>query len=111
MTKILQKLMVLLPLVVGSLTLPPQASAYHSQASNQDKVQACQSLADKKGLTGNDRKSFIQECLNKAANVTPPSDMSNKDKMNACKDLADKKGLAGQDRRNFLKDCANKVVK
>ena len=113
MTKIPQRLMILLPLVVASLTIPAQASAYHNQsgASNQDKANACKSLADKKGLQGDDRKSFLQDCLNKAANDTPVSDMSNKDKMKTCKDLADKRNLKGEDRRSFLKDCVNRVVK
>ena len=113
MTKIPQRLMILLPLVVVSFTLPDQASAYHNQlgTSNQDKANACKNLADKKGLQGDDRKSFLQDCLSKAANTTPVSDMSNKDKVKACRDIADKRNLKGSDRRSFLKDCTNKVVK
>src|SRR3954453_12254479 len=85
MTKIPQRLMILLPLVVTSVTLPAQASAYQNQSgvSNQDKAKACQNLADKKGLKGDDRKSFLQDCLGKAADATPVSEMSNKDKMKA----------------------------
>jgi len=67
------------------------APAWNGQtASQQDKVTACNNLADKKGLKGDDRKKFMQDCLNQAADLQKPSDMSTKDKVNGCKDLADK---------------------
>lgn len=37
-----------------------------TSVSQQDKLDACKKLADKKGLTGKDRKSFIKDCMNKA---------------------------------------------
>jgi len=89
------------------LTMSPILNA--AQSSQQDKITACNNLADKKGLKGDDRKNFIQNCLNQATDVQRPSDMSTKDKANACKDLADKKNLKGEDRRSFLKDCMNKL--
>jgi post-segregation antitoxin (ccd killing protein) len=106
--------MALRVMVIATLSFAPSATLRAAgsgawQASNQDKINTCNNLADKKGLTGNDRKSFMQDCLNKAANSQPPSEMSNKDKANSCKDLADKRGLTGSDRRSFLKDCMNKL--
>ena len=94
-----------------SATLDAASSAAWSAstASQQDKIDACNAAADKKGLKGDDRKTFMQNCLNQAADVQRPSDMSTKDKMNACKNLADKKNLKGEDRRSFLKDCMNKA--
>jgi psiF repeat len=77
--------------------------------SQQDKAKACNDLADKKGLKGDDRRSFLQTCMSQTTDVQPLSDASQKDKMNACKNLADKKNLKGEDRRSFLKDCMNKV--
>ena len=90
--------------LVASATMPQSTSSTPSQ---QDKAKACNDAADKKGLKDQDRKTFMQNCLNKAANSTPPS---NEDKATACKNLADKKGLQGADRRSFLKDCANKAT-
>ena len=77
----------------ATLEAANSAAQNGSTASQQDKINACNSLADKKGLSGNDRKNFMQSCLSQAANAQPPSDMSTKDKMNACKNLADKKNL------------------
>ncbi len=94
----------LLPLVM-SLGSPATIAA---QGSSQDKVKACNNLADKKGLKGDERKTFMQDCLNKA-DVQQPSEMSQKDKMDACKSLADKRNLTGADRRSFIKDCMNKA--
>jgi len=96
------------------------SSFVFAQASNQDKAQACKNLADKQNLTGDDRKTFMQNCLNKAAGNTDTNkaqqtandklnDASQQDKMNVCKNLADKKNLTGRDRASFLKDCMQKA--
>jgi len=87
---------------------PQNKSAQSSTASQQDKAKACNNLADTKGLKGDDRKNFMQDCLSKAGNQ-PLNDMSQKDKMNTCKNLADRKNLTGNDRRSFIKDCMNKA--
>ncbi len=80
-----------------------------SSASQQDKLKDCNNLADKKNLTGDDRKNFVKSCMEKATGTQPVSEMSEKDKMNACKNLADKQNLKGDDRRSFLKDCMRKA--
>lgn len=80
-----------------------------TSASQQDKVKACNDVADKKELKGDDRKNFLQTCISKTTDATPVSEKSQKEKMDTCKDLADKKNLKGEDRRTFLKDCMNKA--
>lgn len=80
-----------------------------TSASQQDKARACNDLAEKKGLKANDRKTFVQDCLNKTSDRKSIDDMSQRDKLDACKNLADKRNLKGEDRRSFLKDCMNKV--
>jgi psiF repeat-containing protein len=88
----------------------PQAKpAQSSTVSQQDKAKACDDLADKKGLKGQDRKTFMQSCLNKAVNSGSGGNVSQHDKATACKNLADKKGLTGEDRRSFVKHCMNKA--
>lgn len=105
------KLIMTLLLLAMSAALPAWTAPAQNKpdASQQDKVKACNDMADKKGLTGNDRKSFMQNCVSKANGTQPVSDMSQSDKMNACKSLADKKNLTGKDRRSFIKDCMNKA--
>ena len=36
------------------------------QMSQKDKMNTCKNLADRKSLTGSDRRSFIKDCMNKA---------------------------------------------
>jgi hypothetical protein len=71
-----------------TLTTPANTSlAQSSSASQQDKAKACNDLANKKGLKGDDRKTFTQDCLNKAANTGSGSNVSQQDKANVCKNL------------------------
>jgi psiF repeat len=77
--------------------------------SSQDKAKACNNAADKKGLQGDQRKTFMHNCLKKAVDSGSVGNMSQQDKANICKNLADKKGLTGADRRSFVKDCMNKA--
>lgn len=110
MTRISQKALLVATLLslAMSLGLPAKAVAGNQGPSQQDKMKACNNLADNKGLKGDDRKNFMQDCLNKAGNQQH-NQMSQQDKMNVCKNLADKKNLTGSDRRSFLKDCMNKA--
>jgi psiF repeat len=91
-----------------SVGLPARATAQSHGSSGQDKAKTCNSAADRKGLKGDERKTFMQDCLNKAGNEQL-NGMSQKDKMDVCKNIADKKNLTGADRRSFLKDCMNKA--
>jgi hypothetical protein len=87
---------------------PARAAAANQGSSQQDKVKVCNNMADNKGLKGDDRKNFIQDCLSKAGNQQV-HEMSQKDKMDTCKKLADRKSLTGSDRRSFIKECMNKA--
>ena len=106
-----QKMSLIMTLSLAmTASLPARTAAQNKpDASQQDKLQACNNMADKKGLTGTDRKNFVQSCMSKANGTQPVSDMSQSDKMNTCKNLADKKNLTGKDRRSFIKDCMNKA--
>jgi hypothetical protein len=108
MTRISQKAILVVTLLSLAMSAGVSAAADSQGSSQQDKMKTCNSLADNKGLKGDDRKNFMQDCLSKAGNQQL-SDMSQKDKMNVCKNLADKKNLTGSDRRSFIKDCMNKA--
>jgi hypothetical protein len=110
MTRISRKVLLVMTLLslAMSVGLPARAAADKQGSSQQDKMKTCNNLADKKGLKGDDRKNFMQDCLGKDGNQNL-GDMSQKDKMNVCKNLADRKNLTGSDRRSFIKDCMNKA--
>jgi psiF repeat len=108
MTRISRRVLIVVVLLLLAMSAGLPAVADNQGPSQQDKMKACNNLADNKGLKGDDRKAFIQDCLSKAGSQ-PVNQMSQQDKMNVCKNLADKKNLAGSDRRSFLKDCMNKA--
>jgi psiF repeat-containing protein len=110
MTRIPQQVllaMILLSLAI-SVGLSARAAADNQGSSQQDKIKACNNMADKKGLKGDDRKNFVQDCLSKTGSQQV-NEMSQKDKMNASKNLADRKSLTGSERKSFIKDCMNKA--
>ncbi len=88
---------------------PGPNSAQSSTVSSQDKAKACNDAADAKHLNDQERKTFMQNCLNKASNSGSNAQVSQQDKATGCNNLADKKGLKGGDRRSFIKDCMNKA--
>lgn len=108
MTRISQKVLLVVTLLSLAMSVGLPARAVAQGASQQDKAKACNTAADKKGLKGDDRKNFMQDCLNKAGNQQH-NQMSQHDKMNVCKNLADKRNLTGSDRGSFLKDCMKKA--
>ncbi|MGA7414473.1 MAG: PsiF family protein, partial [Bryobacteraceae bacterium] len=75
-------------LLVTSLTSVTEAKAAPSStASSQDKAKACNDAADKQGLKDQARKTFMQNCLNKAAGSSDAK-VSEQDKGTTCKNLA-----------------------
>ena len=94
---------------VAAAKTPQPKPAQSSNASAQDKAKVCNDLADKKGLKDKDRQTFMQSCLNKAADTGSSANVSEQDKAKTCNNLADKKNLTGADRRSFMKDCVKKA--
>jgi len=88
---------------------PQTKPAQSSTASSQDKAKACNAAADQKGLTGTERKTYTENCLNKAADSSSGGNVSQQDKASTCNSLADKKGLKGADRKSYVKDCMKKA--
>src|ERR1700751_1242158 len=66
MKRISKRIMLMTFLSLAMSGIP--ARARDSQGSSQDKAKACNSMADDKGLKGDDRKNFMQDCLSKAGN-------------------------------------------
>ena len=95
--KVVASILVLTAVSLG--VSPARATA------QQDRAKACNDMADRKGLKGQDRKNFLKDCNN----AKSLDEMNQKDKMEACKNLADKRNLSGADRRSFIKDCMNKA--
>lgn len=77
-----------------------------AQAAQQQKMTDCNAQAKTKGLTGDDRKKFMSQCLS-AAGVP----QSQQDKMKSCNKEATAKNLKGDDRKAFMSTCLSGSTK
>jgi len=71
-----------------------------AQQAQQQKMKDCNAQAKTKNLTGDDRKTFMSQCLS-AAGVP----QSQQEKMKTCNKEASAKGLKGDDRKSFMSTC------
>lgn len=88
--------------VLGTAVLAQPVLADNSQ---QQKMTSCNADAKAKGLTGDDRKSFMKGCLSANSGSTDKPLNSQQQKMKTCSADAKTKGLAGDDRKKFMSDC------
>ena len=87
-------------IVAGHAALA-QATQENSQ---QQKMTSCNADAKTKGLTGDDRKTFMNTCLS-AKPAPAAKSNSQQEKMKTCNADAKTKGLSGDDRKTFMKTC------
>jgi hypothetical protein len=66
--------------------------------TQQNKMGECNKSASEKSLKGDDRKSFMSECLKKKK-------PTQQEKMKTCNKDAGDKQLKGDDRKKFMSDC------
>ena len=77
-----------------------------AQAAQQQKMKDCNAQASAKNLKGDERKTFMSQCLS-AAGVP----QTQQDKMKSCNKTATDKGLKGDDRKAFMSTCLSGSTK
>jgi opacity protein-like surface antigen len=92
----------LLAAVLAAAVLTQPALAENTQ---QQKMTTCNADAKTKGLTGDDRKTFMKSCLSADSGSTDKPLNSQQQKMKTCSADAKTKGLKGDDRKKFMSDC------
>jgi hypothetical protein len=66
----------------------------------------CNADAKTKGLSGDDRKSFMKTCLSAAGASTDAKPLNSQQaKMKSCNADAKTKGLSGDARKTFMSSC------
>ena len=85
-------------------TTTKQPSA--AQAAQQQKMKDCNAQATTKNLKGDERKTFMSQCLS-AAGVP----LSQQEKMKVCNQQATAKNLKGDDRKAFMSTCLSGSTK
>ncbi|WP_374436176.1 PsiF family protein [Inhella sp.] len=70
----------------------------------QEKMKHCNAEAKTKNLAGEERKSFMSNCL-KAKPEAPAAPATQQDRMKTCNADAKTKSLAGEERKKFMSNC------
>jgi len=93
------------------------APVFAQDASQQDRMKACNADAAKKELKGDQRKAFMKECLSvkkdtkeqkKEAKKQKKDVKLQRERMKSCNADASRQELKGDARRNFMSDCLKK---
>jgi hypothetical protein len=84
-------------------TTPASATSASGGNSQQEKMKGCNADATTKGLKGDDRKSFMKDCLSAKPAAKPAN--SQQEKMKSCNADATSKGLKGDDRKSYMSNC------
>jgi sulfur relay (sulfurtransferase) complex TusBCD TusD component (DsrE family) len=88
--------------VVAAATLAQPALADNTQ---QTKMTTCNADAKTKGLTGDDRKTYMKTCLSAGSTTDSKPLNSQQVKMKSCNADAKTKGLTGDERKTFMSSC------
>ena len=86
---------------LGQSAAPAASTQLNSQ---QEKMKECNADAKAKGVTGEDRKTFMSSCLS-SKGVSQQDINKQQQKMKTCNADAKTKGLTGDDRKAFMKSC------
>ena len=88
-------------LIAVALTMLSASRAY-AVTAQQQKMKDCNAVAAQKGLKGEERKTFMSNCLSgkEETQLTPQQQ-----KMTDCNKAATAKGLKGEERQAFMKSC------
>lgn len=95
-------------LVAGSALAADDAKKTPSpaQQAQQERMKSCNQEAKDKALKGDERKSFMSDCLSgKTASAAPAAPATQQDKMKTCNKDAKEKALKGDERKKFMSDC------
>lgn len=96
---------ILIAVMMGACVFAGQAIAAEKTAQQQ-KMTVCNHQASNKSLKGNDRKSFMSNCLKKDSNTKKLS--TQQQKMKTCNADAKSKNLKGSERKTFMSQCLKK---
>jgi hypothetical protein len=93
-----------------ALVFHPGAWGADELKPHQQRMRACNTRADQKGITAGERNHFMRACLNGAKGdgkeLTPHQQRSQ-----ACTGQARSKRLQGAERRGFMSECEKPPVK
>ncbi len=83
------------------------APVFAQNVSQQDKMKTCNTDAARKGLKGDERKTFMKNCLTARTDAKAENKaiMPQQEKMKKCNADAGAKKLKGDQRKKFMSEC------
>jgi hypothetical protein len=75
-----------------------------AQKAARERMSNCSKDAREQSLKGDERKSFMRQCLS-AGKADTPEAMAAREKKSACRKEAKAQGLKGDERKKFLSEC------
>ena len=102
------KITFLVTLLFGLVFVAAVSAADKTLTPQQQKMSACNTEASSKSLKGDERKTFMSNCLKKDAPAAGKTLTPQQQKMSACSKEASSKSLKGDDRNKFMSTCLKK---
>ncbi|MGR7056606.1 PsiF family protein [Klebsiella aerogenes] len=102
------KITFLVTLLFGLVFVAAVSAADKTLTPQQQKMSSCNTEAASKSLKGDERKTFMSNCLKKDAPATGKTLTPQQQKMSACSKEASSKSLKGDDRNKFMSTCLKK---
>ncbi|WP_434586203.1 phosphate starvation-inducible protein PsiF [Klebsiella sp. B345] len=105
------KITFLVTLLFGLIFVTAVSAAEKAQTPQQQKMTVCNKEASSKALKGDERKTFMSQCLKKDAPAKDGKALTpQQQKMGECNSQATQQSLKGDDRNKFMSACLKKQV-
>ncbi len=94
-------------LAMGAAQAQTTQAPSAAQAAQQERMRVCNAEAGKRNLSGNNRRSFMSQCLSGRMPDAPAAaaPATQQDRMRACNTIAGQRNLSGDARRTFMSTC------
>ncbi|KNC08479.1 hypothetical protein AC791_07085 [Klebsiella sp. RIT-PI-d] len=105
------KIIFLVTLIFGMVILSTVGAAEKTLTPQQQRMTTCNEQATAKTLKGDERKSFMRDCLKNEKNTNDGKGLTPQQlKMRDCSSQATQQSLKGEDRSKFMSGCLKKTA-
>ena len=104
------KITLLMTLLFGLIFISAVGAAEKTPTPQQQKMTDCNQQASAKALKGDERKTFMSQCLKKETTTSQGKALTpQQQKMSDCNRAASAKSLKGDERSTFMSTCLKKA--
>ena len=103
------KITLLMTLLFGLIFISAVGAAEKTPTPQQQKMTDCNQQASAKALKGDERKTFMSQCLKKETTTSQGKALTPQQKRRDCNKAASAKSLKGDERSTFMSTCLKKA--